>query len=64
MASWEFVKKIGKIVSKCDLQEMNRLIKDEPDEFNAFLLFNEIDINDWIDHLLEAYSEGGLVAAS
>lgn len=60
----EFVKRISKFVSSSDLKEINKVLEKEKTTFQTFLMANKIVIDDFIEHVLEAYSEGGLVAAS
>lgn len=62
--SWEFIKKIGRTVSSSDLKRINEIMEKEAKEFKAFLTTNDIIIDEFIDHVLDAYAEGGLVAAS
>jgi hypothetical protein len=58
------VKKISKLVSSSDLKEMNKVIENETKTFATFLSAKGIVMDDFIKHVLEAYLEGGLVAAS
>jgi len=60
----EFIKRITKAVSSSSLKEMNKIMYDEPSQFMTFINANEIQLDDFIDHVFEAYVEGGLVAAS
>lgn len=60
----DFMKRMSKIVSSSDLKEMIDIMDNEKEVFSKFLNVNQIQLEDWIQHVLEAYSEGGLVAAS
>ena len=64
MLSMKFVKKISKAVSTSNLKRMNEIIRDENRVFRAFLTANLIGIDEFIDHIYDAYAEGGLIAAS
>ncbi len=64
MYSDEYLKRMTRLVSLGDLKGMHDLIEEDPKTFNDFLIFNEIPLDGWIDHVLEIYNEGGLPAAS
>ncbi len=64
MSSIKFIKRISRVVSSSSLKEMNEIMLKEANVFKLFLSSNEILIDDFIDHVFEAYSEGGLVASS
>jgi len=64
MLSIDFIKKISKVVSSKNLGEINKIMIKEKKIFEAFLETNQILMDDWLDHIYEAYADGGLVAAS
>jgi hypothetical protein len=64
MSSEDFVKKMGRTISASNLKKVNEIIENETKLFELFLTINEIQLDAFIDHVLEAYAEGGLIAAS
>jgi len=62
--SLEFVKKMGKTISSSNLKKVNEIIENEPKAFELFLTTNDIQLDTFIEHVLETYVEGGLVVAS
>ena len=59
-----FASLMGRIVSSKNLKAVSEIIEAEKKTFNDFLLINEVGVDEFVEHVFEAYIEGGLIAAS
>lgn len=59
-----FVSLMGRMVSSKNLKAVSEIIKAEKKAFSDFLLFNGVDVDEFVAHVFEAYIEGGLIVAS
>jgi hypothetical protein len=64
MYSEEYFHKIARLVFSGNLKGVNELMEEDKETFNIFLSYNNILLDEWIDHVFDVYREGGLKAAA